>query len=197
MRQPIVIVVAGTRGTGKSTFVADQVKNEPGNVIVLKHASNIDDKAFSFLTLKNMNNWRQGAAPTQPVKCKFTAVTRKDYSTFIDWVYGGNFQNGLLVIDDALLFERGRTSDTFMNLLVMGRHYKIDIVIVYHGLTHVPIDTFAVINYIILFNTMDNFWYKKDRISKFNELLQAHEQVKQNRMKKDTFYTPVIVDMSV
>lgn len=197
MRQPIVIVVSGAKGTGKSTFVADQVLNEPGNAIVLKHASNIDDKAFSFLTEKTMSNWRQGASAYTPVKCKFSAVTKKDYATFIDWVYKGNFSNGLLVIDDTVLFERGRTSDTFLNLLTMGRHFKIDIIIVYHGMTHIPIDTFTFINYLVLFNTTDNFWYKKDRVPKFDQLLQAHEQVKRNRMNEDTFYTPVIVDMSV
>lgn len=196
MRQPKFIIVAGAPGMGKSTFVAEMVKKEKGNCIVYKHASNIDDKAFSFLPLKTMNNWRQGSAPTTPVKCKISGLDEQDYEAFLKWVFAGNFSNGTLVIDDGGLFERNQSTKTFKRILAMRRHLKIDLIIVYHGLTQTPIDNFPYANYLVLFNTTDNFFYKASRLPNFERLVKGNDMVKQNRQNEATKYKPVIINMS-
>jgi hypothetical protein len=49
---PEFIALVGMKSSGKSTFAAKIAKAESGNVLLFKHFSNINDKAFSFLPEK-------------------------------------------------------------------------------------------------------------------------------------------------
>ena len=195
LRQPNFYIIVGAPGAGKTEFtVRNLIKNETGNVIIFKHESNINDKATRNYTLKNKDNWRQGAASNIPVKCKFSAMDEDDYQDFLEWVLEGRFRNGLLVVDDAGDFEDGKSTKRFKRLMRMRRHYQIDLAMLYHGLTDVPIDNFRYANYLIMFETSDNFFYKKNKIPNFDLMEAANDQVKKNIQKGD-YYTPVIVNL--
>ncbi len=195
MRQPKMYIVAGAPGMGKSTMLANMAKKERGNVCVLKHAVNIEDKAFGFLTEKTMSNWRQGAAPTIPVKFKISILDDDEYKEFLNWVLAKNFQNGLLILDDQGMFEQNQSSKIWKRIMIMRRHVQLDIAVVFHGLTQVPIDMFTFANYLILYNTADEFSYKHSKIPNFKTLLKATEQVKQHLSSEKTKYTPVVVPL--
>lgn len=194
---PEFIALVGMKRSGKSTFAAKIAQSESGNVLLFKHISNINDKAFAFLPEKTYSNWRQGAAPTQPVKFKMAGVTKKDYQKLIDWVYEGNFKNGTLILDDTVVFERYKTSDTFLNLITLCRHYQLNIVIIYHSLRQIPIDNFDNLNKLVLFYTTASFKSRQHEFTNYDELVAAHNQVTRNRQNAATFYKPVILNMEV
>ncbi len=187
-------IIVGSPGAGKSTFTAGMVKKYAENIIVYKHIANIDDKAFSFLTEKNVNNFRQGVAPGAPVQCKF-AGRQEDYKKFLLWAIK-NYRNGMLVVDDATLFERDRMSAEMKELVTMRRHYGIDIILVYHGLSYLPIDQFVFVNNIVLFNTNDNIKYKNNKLPNMADLERAVLLARQNYQSTANRYTPAIVRLS-
>lgn len=191
MRERRFNIVVGSPGSGKSTFTAELIKKTPGNAIVYKHIANIDDPAFSFLTEKNADNWRQGAAPGAGVKCKF-AGRQEDYRGFLQWVIR-NYRNGMIVVDDATLFERDRLTREMQDIVTMRRHYGLDIILIYHGLTALPIDQFPFLNNIVLFNTNDNFQYKANKLPQIENLNKAVFLARQNHRNAKTKYTPAIV----
>ncbi len=190
-------LIVGSPGAGKSTFVAGYVKRYNQSAIVYKHLANIDDQAFAFLTTKTKESWRQGAAPGQAVKCKF-AGRQEEYPGFLQWVMTGGFRNGLLVVDDATIFERDRLTKEMNELVAMRRHYGISIWLVYHGLSLLPIEQFIFCNRIVLFNTNDNIKYKAAKMPRFTELQQGIAQARANfqggnpRLK----HTPVVVKLA-
>lgn len=188
------VIIVGATGCGKSTWISNRVRKYQGNVIVYKHMSNIDDAAFSDLPIKTVTNWRQGAKPGTSVKCKVSGIDGKDYINFLNWVKD-NYRNGMLVIDDATIFERDRLSKEMNFLLTMKRHNGMDIYLVYHGLTLLPIEQFLLCRYVVLFNTTDNPNYKVKKIpsySKFEKAIQmARENHKSNNPKVK--YEPVIL----
>lgn len=196
MRERRFNLVVGSPGAGKSTFIANQVKKYPGgNVIVYKHLANIDDQAFSFLPVKSESNWRQGARSGQPVKCKFAGETGKTYTEFLNWVKT-DYRNGMLIIDDATIFERDRLSIEMNHLVAMRRHYGIDIWLVYHGLTLLPIEQFIFANYIILFNTNDNLKYKASRLPQYRMLMHCVNEARQNHRQGGKMkYIPVVASL--
>jgi hypothetical protein len=193
MRERRFNIIVGSPGSGKSTFTANLIKKAADNTIVYKHIANIDDPAFTFLNQKTVSSWRQGAAPGTKVQCKI-AGRQEDYAEFLKWVIG-NFRNGMIVIDDATLFERDRLSKGMNELVTMRRHYGIDIILIYHGLTALPIEQFIFLNNIILFNTNDNFKYKNNKLPQMAALNSAVNLARLNYSKPATKYTPAIVKL--
>lgn len=205
-RERRFFLVVGSPGSGKSTYVANLVKAyKNGNVCVFKHTSNYDDPALSFLSIKTERNWRQGAAPTQPVKFRMVG-DEESYTHFLNWLISGDsnkFRNGLLVVDDCTLFERDRITKQMKQLVTMRRHagYRLDICLVYHGLTYLPIDQFTFVNTVVMFNTTDKINYKASRIP-LDELIKGVEQAKKNNEQgkknkdKKLQYKPEIIKLN-
>lgn len=198
MRERQFNCVVGQRGSGKSTLVAKLAKNYNGNVCVVKHPTNIEDNAFSFLAQKTQTSWRQGVAPNQPAKFKISVETGQEYKELITWIINGNFRNGMLVIDDATIFERDRMSIELNKLVTMCRHLGIDLYLVYHGLTLFPIEQYIFLNYLIIFNTNDNVDYKKNKIPEFTKVKAAVLKARNNFLSNDPSkkYSPVVLKIS-
>jgi hypothetical protein len=190
-------MVVGITGAGKSTFTAKYVKAYKENVIVYKHIANIDDKAFDFLPQKTITNWRQGAQPGAPVKCKI-AGHKKEYKEFLRWILAENYKNGLLIIDDATIYERFQLTEEMNELVAMKRHYGLDIWLNYHGLTLLPIEQFIFCRYIILFMTTDNIQYKNNKLPQMDKLAAGIAEARRNYSSGAVplKYTPAIVKLS-
>ncbi len=189
-------VCVGVTGSGKSSWLARLIRAYQQNVIVLKHTSNIDDPAFSFLPHKTTFNFRQGAASHEPVQCKMTCKGKKDYKLFMQWVLQ-HYRNGLLIIDDAIIFEKDRMTDELLELVTLRRFYGVDVWQVYHGLSLFPIDQFVFLDHVILFNTSDKLEYKKNKIPCFDQLEAARTQARNNYNHTDPAikYRPVILNL--
>jgi hypothetical protein len=177
VRERRFILIAGAPGAGKSVFVNDNIiAPYTGNVIIFKHPANIDDKAVAWLPEKTPSNWRQGAKPGAPVRCKM-AVTKQDYKKTLQWV-ADEYRNGLLIVDDATIYEKFILTNEMEFLVIMRRHLGIDIVMMYHGLTRLPIDQFISANYLLLFNTTDNFDYKAKKLPQHKTLQDAAQSAR-------------------
>lgn len=196
MRERWFGMLAGSPGAGKSTYSANLVKGYGENAIVYKHKANIDDKAFSFLNEKTTGSWRQGATAGASVKCKI-AGTQDEYIEFLRWVKT-SYRNGLLIIDDATIFERDRLTKEMNELVTMRRHYGIDLLLVYHGLTLLPIEQFIFCNWVVLFNTNDNLKYKANKLPFYDQFMAAVNEARRNFQSADKRlkYTPSIVKIS-
>lgn len=205
-RERRFFLIVGSPGSGKSTYVANLIKNyKNGNVCVFKHISNYDDPALDFLPIKTERNWRQGASPHELVKFRMIG-DESSYIHALDWIQGdapNKFRNGLLVIDDCTLFERDRITKQMKHLVTMRRHagYRLDICLIYHGLTYLPIDQFTFVNTVVLFNTTDKINYKASRIP-LDELIKGVETAKSNHAtgkatgNKKLQYKPAIVQLN-
>jgi predicted kinase len=187
--------VTGVTGSGKSTFCANVIKAYPQNVIVLKHIANINDPAFLFLPEKTTENFAKNKIEGKAIKCKISVYDKEQYKVILAWIEK-NFANGLVLVDDATVFERDRLTLKMIDLVSLRRHLGIDIYLVYHGLSMFPIDQYIFLDYLILFNTSDSINYKKNKIEKIQQVTAAVLQARANYASNDitTKYRPVIIN---
>ncbi len=186
-------LLIGAPRSGKSTYSAKMIKGYPKNVIIVKHTSNVADTTHSFLAEKTTGNWRQGVPAGGYVKCKMAFADKKSYLPFLDWVKG-NYRNGMLVVDDATIFEKNVLSEQMENIVAMRRHYGLDVVLIYHGFTKSPIGQYEFVNKLIIFNTTGNFTYKKDKIPEYDRVTEAVAKAK--RTFQQGGYKPEMVDIT-
>lgn len=187
-------LVVGATGCGKSTWLATLCKKSKCNVIVYKHLATIDDNAFDFLKLENIKNFK--IQPGIYKKCKMGGYNHHQYIEFLEFVKK-NYRNGILIIDDATIFERDRLSVEMNFLLTMKRHLGLDIFLVYHGLTLLPIEQFLLCKQIILFNTTDSLKYKASRLPKYEALVKGINLARANFRNQNIKikYSPIIVNL--
>jgi hypothetical protein len=184
--------IVGSPGAGKSTYLANAIAIYRGNAIVFKHTINIEDAAFAALPQHTTDSYKHG-------KCKI-AGTEDDYRQFLSWVKN-YYRNGVLVIDDATIFEDGKLSVEMRHLVAMRRHYGIDIWLVYHGFSGFPIDQYKFINHLVIFNTNDEIGYKKNKIPQY-QAIQAAIATARNRFATKrpndrNRYIPEVVTLSM
>lgn len=147
-----VYAIIGGKGTGKSTFVKERLKQ------VNPRAIFIND-----------------------VNQEYTEIKEMPYMDSDDFtILAAKLQNAVIVFEEATIFFGTHSQNKAMkNLLVRSRHTKNTIFLVFHSLRSLPTYIYELINFIILFKTNDN---TKVIDSRFNvpELTELSERIKDN-----------------
>lgn len=178
-------IFVGAPGFGKSTFTSRIIQqSKDANAIIYKMALNIDDKAFSkFPECKDIAKYTGGKVKISDLTIKYPKLVR----LVVD-----KYRNGHFVVDDAGLYERDIISDELNDLVMMRRHIGVDVSLIYHGLSFLPIQQFPFINNIILFHTTDNFTYKARRLPAGEQLQAAKDRIAAQVVKGNKYYHEVI-----
>lgn len=198
MRNPRFNAFIGSPGSGKTTYINRCIQQYSGNVLLLKLWINIDDEATRWMPLMTLEQVERALKFGEKVVARI-ALTKKDYLPILKWV-NQKYRNGLLIVDDASVFEKDSLTEQMEDLLIMRRHLGLDIWMVYHGFTGFPIEQYKFLNFLMVFNTNDNPDYKKNKIPRFDEIIAATTE-SQNRFKKYAYtdprrYKPSIVKLS-
>lgn len=165
---------AGAPGYGKSTFIANIVKASPDpNALIYIEEVDIESDAWADFPLVDFYKYKGG-------KCKVSAETIK-YDEFLKQC-AKHFRNGIVVIDEGGLYERGKLSLEMIRLMATRRKIFVNIFIIYHGVSAMPINQFMYVNNIILFHTADSFAHKKQWVPRMDELLRAKEEITRDVM---------------
>lgn len=123
-----VFAIVGARGTGKTTFVKERLKNVNKNRIMIYDVN---------------------AEYTE-----FYPYPFEDFQKFMQRTKDAT--NSILVYEEATIFFNNRGKDaTMTNILVRSRHTKNVIFLNFHSLRSLPKYILDLINYIVLFKTND------------------------------------------
>lgn len=154
-RKPLLTMVLGTNGTGKSTLMREILEkcNEKKALIVTNHAEEWRDIAEVDLSKK------EDFIFTGIRKTKCYQQTKDDKGTLAKLRY---FRKGLIVFDDARLYMKDAKTDNLIeDLLISYRQQELDIFVVAHGFTKVRPVFYSYVSNIILFRTLDSVQYRK------------------------------------
>ncbi len=177
-------ILVGAPGYGKSTFANRIVQgNRDHNAIIYKNNLNIDDPAFVRIPeLKDLAKYKGGKVKVSDRTIKYPKLV-----TLINEKY----RNGIFMVDDAGLYERDVISDELSDLVMMRRHMGVDVYLIYHGLSYLPIQQFPFVNNIILFHTTDAL-YKGRKLPELDRLQQAKDRIAAKVAGGNKYYHEVI-----
>jgi GTPase SAR1 family protein len=179
------IIIVGTNGTGKTTLLAELVKN----------ANNTGRRAL--IITPDPVEW-QNVEEIQPDsnllrQNGFTGVRKIVYYSESETLkpISDHYFDGLLIFDDCRAYFGSQTLPTLKNIFIRRRQYMRDIIIVGHGFTDIPPQYYTYTTMFILFKTVDNIIKRKNTISNFDEVKRITEKVKQ-KAKTNPHYKEII-----
>jgi ABC-type Mn2+/Zn2+ transport system ATPase subunit len=168
-RTPKQIIVLGTNGTGKTTFVKklviSELKKKENHILIVVP----DDMEWNTI---------ESVHPKFPERIeKYIGARKIIYYPGLIEIIRERFKNGLLVFDDCRAYFDASLDKDLHSLLIRRRQQMIDIVAVGHGFTEVPPKMFTFSTHIALFRTIDNIARRKDCINNFDEIKAAQTRI--------------------
>jgi Cdc6-like AAA superfamily ATPase len=182
IRTPKLIIVLGTNGTGKTTFVKklliNELKKKDSHVLVTVP----DDMEWGSLPYVH---------PKFPHRIENYVGARKViyFDGLID-VVRERFRNGMVIFDDCRAYwnKQNAVEGDLHSLLIRRRQQMIDICAVGHGFTEVPPKFFTFATHYALFKTIDNIVRRKNVINNFEVMKEAQERINQKALTNPHYF---------
>ncbi len=176
-------IVVGTNGTGKSTLIDKVVsKTHFRNALIYIESIDLNGNPFKGLPTIPLKLYKGGKVTIDADEIPF--------DRFISAV-ANYYRNGMLVIDEAGMYELmedGQPIPPLLKLLKQRRKYNIEIYLLYHGVSEIPVRLFKWVNNLILFHQTDEFKHKAAVIPRIEELRAAQMRVRTQYFKGNVHY---------
>ena len=178
-------LVVGINGTGKTTFLRDNIVS--GKTLVIT-----PDAA----------EWRQ-----LPL-CR-TAADIINMQVPSRIIYTGpetlelvkkSFAGGRLILDDAMAYLNEQTPATLQYMYIRRRQFGIDIYLVAHGLRQLPPKCFTFGSFLFLFATTENFSTRKKELQPelYNRIIETQNYVNHQCEQGNPYmYKVILLDPSI
>lgn len=182
-RKPMMVMVLGTNGTGKSTIMRNILDgcNAKKALIVTNHIEEWRDIPEVTLTQRDDYTF------TGIRKTRCYPPTKEDKGTLAKLRY---FRKGIIVFDDARLYMKDAKTDNLIeDLMISYRQQELDIFVVAHGFTKVRPVFYSYVSSIILFRTLDSAAYRKMELGENYQLIcDTKARVDQKALKDPHYY---------
>lgn len=183
-RWPEVTLLVAAKKHGKSTTAEWFVRNNSQpNGLIYKEGINLYDEAFygKYPVVDDIYSYRGGKVIVNGGNI--------EYRPFLDLVYN-KYRNGSLVIDDAGIYESDVVTPELKRILIDSRKLGLDVLLMFHCLSDVPIKMFPYVNNIILGHTTGNFRHKVKKLpNNGQELIEMQQRIAYQALQKgNKFY---------
>ncbi len=139
----MVCLIAGTRNTGKTTFVRENVmQRHPKKILVVDTFDNPVWADVPTLDSALLPRWQKG---TYRYWSSDTGQVMADIERYV--------YNALLVFEDATKYVGGKLTDDVRKFVLDSKQKNLDILFVFHSLTDIPRDLVRISDTLTLFKT--------------------------------------------
>ncbi len=178
MRTAKQIVIIGTNGTGKTTYLK-------------KLATAAQKRGERVLVITtHMEEWTEypDLPHTAAAVQSFTGGARLLYRDKATLDLAAEFRGGLLIFDDCRTYLNATTDPTLYKIMISRRQQMVDVFAVGHGFTNIPPAFFTYTTDIVLFRTTDNISTRKNVLRDFDKMRDAQARVNAKAAKHPHHY---------
>jgi phage terminase large subunit-like protein len=164
MRMNKIILVAGTRGTGKTQYLKKvlHASTQPKKLIVDTFDSDVwrtlethdhpewSEKEIPLIESSMLKRWKVG---TYRIGNSNIQQTIKDIEDFL--------LNAFVIFEDATKYVGSRLNDDMKRFVLDSKQKNLDFVFVFHSLAQIPNDLIRIADVITLFKTNEDIPSKK------------------------------------
>lgn len=164
---PSCILILGYNGTGKTTITRQLIAHEAekGGRSLIIIPDDIEYEDVPYIDQPKQVQGLQGVAKT-------IFFEKETLEMIMD-----NYNNGQLVFEDFRSYLGSITKSETHYLLIRRRQLSIDIIACAHGFTEIPPKFFTFASDIILFQTKDNIYSRKNQLRNFDEMVEAQQRI--------------------
>lgn len=183
-RTPKQIIVLGTNGTGKTTFVKklviSELKKKDSHILIVVP----DDMEWNTVDFVH---------PKFPERIERYVGARKIiyFDGLLD-IIRDRFRNGLIIFDDCRAYwnKPNAVEGELHSILIRRRQQMIDVAFSVHGFTELPPKMFTFTTHYVLFRTKDNIDRRKNVIGgdDFSILKEAQTRINEKAIKDPHYY---------
>jgi len=167
-----VIELAGTTGTGKTTFIKETISKAP----LPKYIFDIDGEYKMFKNYGKPINRSIGLMENIQLFKKQVAPL---------------WESVIVFSEAGLLFAHGEANDLEMRELFKSARRRGNLLLLdYHALSEIPIETLRYTNYLVL---KKNVMQTKSQLNKFAAYPEILNKLRKCAQSTDNFHTEVII----
>jgi len=181
MRAAKQIVIVGTNGTGKTTYLKKLAN------ATLKRGERV------LVITTHVEEWTEypNLPHTAAAPQNFTHGARLLYMDKTTLELAADFRRGLLIFDDCRTFLKANTDSQLYKIMISRRQQMVDICATAHGFSHIPPAFFTYTTDIVLFRTTDNISTRKAVLPDFEKMKVAQARVNEKAQKQPHYYEVV------
>ena len=169
IREAFLMLIMGTNNTGKTTFATKLVSaavsvNQPVLIVV-----------------KDTFEWPQAdwVHPKFPHRIQnYVGIRKIIYFKGLLEIIDNYFFNGMLIFDDCKSYLKTQKDFNSLETFLQRRRQKsIDVLVIGHGFTQIPVNFFTYATHYVLFRTRENINRRRESLPEFDFWLEAQERV--------------------
>ncbi len=171
-----VTLIIGHKGCGKTTLMNATLPKYKSSVVYYSGKPNKDLAVPFVYDLKDI---KPGKQKLDQRICR--------YKEFL--VFSLKLQNTLIALDDCRIFEKDRISEQLAELLICGREYRNEVILIFQSFSYTPKEIFSYANRIYCFKTTEDI-ETVQKIPQKNIIIPAVEY-----LSKQPKYTMLKIDL--
>lgn len=185
-RKTELTLVCGINGTGKSTWLRDNIVNDDiiksNQRVIVVTPDDCEWRELAGLKLSDINDFTGSRRVVYQSPATIDALCRQ-------------FRHGTLILDDALAYLTLQTPEALQWVYIRHRQAAVDIFIVAHGLRQFPPRVFTFAQWLVLFNSVENFSSRKKDVREdiYNKIIQAQRRIANRVAEGDPYYHEIIL----
>jgi hypothetical protein len=168
------IIMAGRKGSGKSTELNRIAEKYPGDkkVLIIDVNGSPAYAQHEKITYQMFMRWKKG------IKRFYDS----DHKRMFDFIMK-HFKNGLVIFEDCTKYIPANPDQQLKTFLVDHRMWNVDLVFTFHSFKRIPNFFWEMTSYIIIKKTQERFDTRKnmDSIPNYEDVAKAREQVMRNK----------------
>lgn len=180
-RKTELTLVCGINGTGKSTWLKKNIVEKGGRVIVCTP----DYSEWTDLPVTRLD-------PLSKIDTPHRVIYESPRT--IDTLCR-TFHGGTIILDDAMAYLTFQTPEALQWIYVRHRQAGVDIYIVGHGLRQFPPRVFTFAQWLVLFNSVENFSARRKDVREdiYNKVIEAQKRIAGKVAAGEPFYHEIIL----